>query len=150
MLGACGKENMIKVLKKSEAIEKMLEGNGVYTTCDFKEYVPIKEVQGYVLKDGQYASGKQLFFATQTKEGDFKTVNNAHLKMERVTWEKLRDVYLDYIKGLPIGNKRFLLEDEPLAYSTVWGKEEFDSISYVMLSEHKNTNIYMFKIKEVK
>lgn len=139
---------MLEILNKKEALKKMMEGEQVYTTYNFKEYIEIEKIKGYALKDEQYASGKRLFFVIQTKDDAFKTVNNVYLKIERVTWEKLRDVYLNYIKGLPIGDKRFLLEDEPLWYSEVWGEGKFEGLTYEWMCKYKNTNIYMFEIKK--
>ena len=139
---------MIEILSKKEAIEKMIKGEKIYTTYNFDKYMAIEETEGYVLRDEQYADGDRLFFVVQTNDDTFKTVNNAYLKMERVTWEKLRDTYLNYIKGVPIGNKRFLLEDEPLRCSEAWGKERFEYLTYKWMCKYKNTNIYMFEIKK--
>lgn len=142
--------DMLEILTKKEAIKKMVEGEEVYATYNFDEYIKIEKVEGYALKDGKRAIGDRLLFAMKTNDDTFKTVNNTYLQMERITWERLRDVYINYIQGLPIGSEYFLIEDEEIQYSEIWEEENFKCITYERLCEYKYRNIYMFRIKKEK
>ena len=147
---------MLEILSKKEAISRYMEGAEVYTTTNFVGFKKIERRSLEDIREEKDWDGDHIFFVQQTEAKYFKTRNDSFLNMERITWEKFRDICLNYCYSLKIPECYFLIEDNRKDISQIAGisrvmNTQIKGMTFERLEQiGNNCNIYKFKIKEAK
>lgn len=147
---------MLEILSKKEAINRYMDGEEVYTTVNFVGFKKIETRSLEDIREEKDWDGDHIFFVQQTEAKYFKTRNDSFLNMERITWEKFRDICLNYCYGLKVPEYYFLIEDKRKSIDQIAGTSRVMNTNIKKITLERleqisnNCNIYKFKIKEGK